>query len=128
MKSKIFVLLVGLTLLSLVLTACGGSAKSEFPTGKFIMEGKTDEGMIFNDDGTFTAFNASYTLVSATYKVEGNVFTETSNNGGCNTNVSFNYTFDGSKLTFTYVGDPEADRACGGRYAGFNNVTYVLTK
>ena len=113
---------------SFVLAACGGAAKSEFPTGKFIMEGKTDEGMIFNDDGTFSAFNAAYTLVNGTYKVEGNVFTETSNNGGCTTNVSFNYTFDGSKLTFTYVGNPEADKACDGRYAGFNNVTYVLTK
>ena len=122
------ILLPLLLCVSFVLAACGGSAKSEFPTGKFVIEGKTDEGMIFNQDGTFTAFSGTYTLVHATYKVEGNVFTETSNDGGCDTNISFNYTFDGSKLTFTYVGDPEADKACDGRYAGFNNVTYVLTK
>ena len=128
MKSKIFILLVGLMLIALAVTACGGAAKSNFPTGKFIQEGTEDQGMIFNEDGTFTAFSGPYTLVRATYTVEGNVFTETSNNGGCSTNVSFNYTYDNSKLTFTYVGNPEDDKACDGRYAGFNNVTYVLTK
>jgi len=122
------ILLPMLLCMSFVLAACDGSAKSDFPTGKFIIEGKTDEGMIFNQDGTFTAFNGTYTLVNATYKVEGNVLTETSNDGGCDTNISFNYTFDGSKLHFTYVGNPEDDKACDGRYAGFNNVTYVLTQ
>lgn len=137
MKSKnMFVLLAGLTLLSFVLAACGASAVTEeapaeaaasFPTGKFIKSGTDDYGLIFNEDGTFTAFSGSYTMVRATYKVEGNVLTETSNNGGCETNVSFNYTFDGANLTFTYAGKPEDD-ACDGRRADFNNVTYVMSK
>jgi len=113
--------------LVLVLVACGGG-NSSFPTGKFIKEGTKEYGLQFNEDGTFSAFDGGRTFVHATYKVSGNVFTETGNDGGCEPFVDFNYTFDGSKLTFTYVGNPEDDRACGGRYADFNNVTYVLQK
>ena len=54
------------------------------------------------------------------------MFTETSNTGGCDTNVSFNYTFDGTNLTFSYVGDPKTDADCTGRNADFNNVMYTL--
>jgi hypothetical protein len=71
-------------------------------------------------------FEGDSTFVQATYTVEGNVFTETSNTGGCKTDVSFNYTFDGSAVTFTYVGNPEDDIACSGRHADFNNATYTL--
>jgi hypothetical protein len=128
MKSKkSFVLLVGLVVSSLMLAACGGG-QSGFPTGKFIKEGTQEYGLQFNEDGTFAVFNGSQVFVTGTYKVEGSVFTETGNTGGCEPNVDFNYTFDGSKLTFTYVGNPDDDKACGGRYADFNNVTYVLQK
>lgn len=125
MKSRI--LLAGIFLLALALSACGGG-QSGFPTGKFIKEGTKEYGLKFNDDGTFEVFNGSQTFVHGTYKVEGNVITETGNDGGCEPNVSFNYTFDGSKLTLTYVGDPEADKECQGRYADFNNVTYTLVE
>lgn len=106
----------------------GSAASSNFPTGKFIKAGTTNYGLLFNADGTFSVFEGDKTFVRATYTVEGDVFTETSNDGGCEPNVSFNYTFDGSKLTFTYVGNPEDDVDCAGRYADFNNVTYTLSK
>jgi hypothetical protein len=118
-------LLVGLLMLMLALSACSGG-NSGFPTGKFIKEGTTEYGLQFNEDGTFSVFNGSQTFVTATYEVNGSVFTETGNTGGCEPNVDFNYNFDGSKLTFTYVGNPEDDKECGGRYADFNNVTYIL--
>ena len=57
------------------------------------------------------------------YQVEGNTLTETSNDGGCETNVSFTYTFDGKYLTFNYVGNPDDDADCTGRHADFNGVT-----
>lgn len=113
---------------SLILSACGSAETSNFPTGKFIKSGGTDYGLNFNPDGTFSVFQGETTYVTGTYKVDGSVFTETSNDGGCDTNVSFNYTFDGSKLTFSYVGNPEKDASCTGRYADFNNVTYTLSK
>ena len=125
MKSKFF--LAGLLLLSLILAACG-SASTKFPTGKFIKEGTNEYGLQFNEDGTFQVFNGDTVFVNGSYKVAGNVFTETGNDGGCEPNVNFNYTFDGSKLTFTYVGNPEDDADCTGRYADFNNVTYILSK
>jgi major membrane immunogen (membrane-anchored lipoprotein) len=126
MKKKMLLLVVGLLLASLVLSACGG--KDNFPTGKFIKSGETDYGLKFNADGTFSVFQGATTYVTGTYKVDRDVFTETSNDGGCETNVSFNYTFDGSKLTFKYVGDPAKDADCSGRNADFNNVTYTLSK
>jgi hypothetical protein len=102
------------------------AGKANFPTGKFIKAGTTDYGLLFNADGTFSAFEGSNTFVHATYSVDGNIFTETSNDGGCKTNVSFTYTFDGTHLTFNYVGNPDDDAACDGRHADFNNVTYTL--
>jgi len=129
MNKKMLLLVVGLLLASLILSACGSAAKTDFPTGKFIKSGETDYGLKFNADGTFEVFQGETTYVTSTYKVDGNVLTETSNDGGCETNVSFNYTFDGSKLTFGYVGDPSKDASsCTGRYADFNNVTYTLSK
>lgn len=124
---KFYVLFAGLVILSLMVVACGGG-QSGFPTGKFIKEGTKEYGLQFNEDGTFSVFNGSQTFVTGTYEVKGSVFTETGNTGGCDPNVDFNYTFDGSKLTFTYVGNPEDDAGCSGRYADFNNVTYTLMK
>jgi len=126
---KFLWLIIGLTVLALSLAACGASAsgKASFPTGKFIKTGTTDYGLAFNQDGTFSVFSGDTTYVNGTYKVKGDVFTETSNDGGCDTDVSFKYSFDGKSLTFNYVGKPEDDRACDGRYADFNNVTYTLS-
>lgn len=124
MKIKIFSVIV---LLSMILAACG-SSNSGFPTGKFIKEGTEEYGLQFNEDGTFSVFNGGTVFVNGTYAVKGNVLTETGNDGGCDPNVNFNYTFDGSKLTFTYAGNPEDDKGCPGRYADFNNVTYILKK
>ena len=121
-------LVIGLLLASLTLSSCGSAKKANFPTGKFIKSGETDYGLMFNADGTFSVFQGDVTYVKATYKVDGDIFTETSNDGGCETNVSFNYTFDGKNLTFKYVGDPADDADCGGRNADFNNVTYILSK
>lgn len=124
---KIFMFLA--LVLALALTACGSTAPTaapaNFPTGKFIKSGTTAYGFIFNEDGTWSVFSGDMTLVKATYSVKGNVFTETSNDGGCETNASFTYTFDGTNLTFNYVGNP-ADDACEGRRTDLNNVTYTL--
>jgi hypothetical protein len=129
MKNKSYSLMViMLSILSLILSGCGTAAKSEFPTGKFIKSGEADYGLKFNADGTFSVFQGENIYVRGTYQADGDVFTETSNDSGCQTNVSFNYTFDGSNLTFSYVDDPEEDASCMGRLADFNNVTYTLTK
>jgi hypothetical protein len=101
------------------------STDSNFPNGKFIRSGETNYGFIFNEDGTYSRFAFNVTATRGTYSVDGNVFTETSNDSGCASNVSFTYTLDGKDLTFNYVGNPEDD-PCGGRRDDFNNVTYTL--
>lgn len=101
---------------------------SDFPVGKFVKAGTTNYGLTFNSDGTFSVFDGDNIFVHGTYKAEGNVFTETSNDGGCKTNVSFTYTFDGTNLTFKYAGNPDEDVGCSGRHTDFNNVTYTLSK
>ena len=63
-------------------TSAPDTTSSNFPAGKFIQSGKTDYGLIFNKDGTFSVFDGGTTLVTGTYSVDGNVYTETSNDGG----------------------------------------------
>jgi hypothetical protein len=123
-NKKLFV--IGLLLLSLMLAACGSSSKSEFPTGKFIKSGATNYGLVFNEDGTFSVFDGQSMFVNGTYSVDGDIYTDESNNQNCPP-MSFKYTFDGTNLTFNYVGNP-ADDPCGGRRTDFNNVTYILSK
>ncbi|HSL42843.1 MAG TPA: hypothetical protein VK897_05390 [Anaerolineales bacterium] len=129
MKNKRFVLLVsGMILLSLLLAACSPTKEASFPNGKFIKVGESTRSFIFNEDGTWIVLEGSSTLVRATYSVDGTVFTETSNDGGCETNVDFTYRFDGKNLTFNYAGDPDDDFGCSGRRADMNNVTYTLSE
>jgi len=127
-NKKSLMLMAGLLLISLILTACGSPPEANFPTGKFVRADNANHGFIFNEDGTWIVFDGSSTLVRATYRVDGDVFIEESNDAGC-TDVPkrFKYTFDGTNLTFNYIGDP-ADDPCGGRKADFNNVTYTLSK
>lgn len=122
-------LLIGLLLVSMILSACGSGSSSEsnFPTGKFTLPGKDMEGIYFDKDGTWYAFSYGMHPAEGTYSVKGDVYTEETNNAGCTAPMKFHYTFDGTNLTFTYVDDPSKDADCTGRYHGFNNVTYVLS-
>ena len=127
-NKKLLVTVIGLVFVSLILAACSSSWKSGFPTGKFIDPNDANGGGLqFNADGTWTAFNKAYVLARGTYSVDGDTYIEESNNGGCSAPMSFKYTFDGTNLTFNYIGNP-ADDSCDGRRAGFDNVTYTLSK
>ena len=127
-KKNLLMVLVGLVLASLILSACGSAGKSNFPTGKFTPPGKELEGLYFGEDGTWYAFSYGMHLAEGTYSVKGDVYTEETNNAGCTAPMKFHYTFDGTNLTFKYVDDPAKDADCTGRNAGFNNVTYMLAK
>ena len=129
-NNKTLLLVLGLILLSVMLAACSSSKETNFPVGKFIKSGASSHGLIFNENGTFSVFEGGTTLVTGTYSVDGDTYTEESNNAGC-TDVprSFKYTFDGTSLTFSYVGDPAEDTCGGGgRRADFDNVTYTLSE
>jgi hypothetical protein len=129
-KNKSISLLLGLIVLSLLLAACSSPKETNFPSGKFIKSGASSHGLIFTKEGTFSVFESGTTLVTGTYSIDGDTYTEESNNAGC-TDVprSFKYTFDGTNLTFSYVGNPAEDTCGGGgRRADFDNVTYTLSE
>jgi hypothetical protein len=129
-NNKSLLVVLGLILLSLLLAACSSPKAANFPTGKFIKSGASSHGLIFNKDGTFSVFEGGTTLVTGTYTVDGDTYTEESNDAGC-TDVprTFKYAFDGTSLTFSYVGNPAEDTCGGGgRRADFDNVTYTLSE
>ncbi len=127
-NNKSLLLMPILVLLSLLLAACGPNKEANFPTGKFVRSDNEDHGHIFNEDGTWSVFDGDFTIVNATYSVDGDVFTEESNDVGCpDVPKRFKYTFDGTNLTFNYIDDP-ADDPCLGRRADFDNVTYILAE
>jgi major membrane immunogen (membrane-anchored lipoprotein) len=125
---KILWFVIGLMLASLVLSACGSSDESGFPTGKFVNPNSDiGAGIEFNTDGTWKAFNSGYTLARGTYSVEGDLYIEESNNGNCPTPMKYKYTFDGANLKFDLT-DQSKNDSCGERKMGFDGVTYVLSK
>ena len=132
-NNKSLVLVSVLALLSLLLAACGSKkeANMPFPTGKLINSEHPDRGLVFNADGTSSAyanlFGSETTLVVGTYVVDGDSVTDTPDDPSCPP-VSLKYTFDGTYLTFNYIGDP-ADDPCGvHRRPAFDSVTYSLSK
>ncbi len=127
MKKNLFLMMVIVVLCSLFLGACAAHKNANFPTGKFIKSGTTNHGYIFNADGTWSLFDGMFTVAKGTYSVDGDVYTETSNDTNCGPVMSFTYTFDGKDLTFNYVGKPEND-TCINRTWDMNNVTYTLVK
>lgn len=123
-KDKLLLLVPMLVLLSLLLAACGST--EEFPTGRFLKSGSTTHALVFNEDGTLAIMEGTTTLVVGRYSADADTFTMESDNFGCPA-VSMNYTFDGTNLTFNYVGSPEDD-PCAPRRSDFDNVTYTLSE
>lgn len=128
MKKNMLLLVIGLMLASLFLSACGSSDKSDFPTGKFMNpESEIGEGMEFNSDGTWRAFNSGYTLARGTYSVDGDLYIEETNNGNCPAPMNYKYSFDGTNLKFELT-DQSRNDSCPERMKGFDGKTYVLSK
>lgn len=105
----------------------GDGTSAAFPFGTFAKTSDAEYTYIFHVNGYWEQVRGGTKTQTGTFSVDGNVFTETSNSEHCQTNVSFTYTFDGTNLTFQYVGDPKAD-LCIDRSLDFNNVTYTLVK
>lgn len=128
MKKNLLLLVIALMLASLILSACGSSKATGFPTGKFVNPNSDiGAGIEFKEDGTFRAFNSGYTLARGTYSIDGDLYIEESNNGNCPVPMKYKYTFDGANLKFELT-DQSRDDSCGERKTGFDGVTYVLSK
>ena len=124
MNKKIGLLMIGLVLASLILAACGSSAPSNFPTGKFILSDSEYEGIYFNKDGTWSAFAFGQDIAKGTYHVKGDLYTEDASPDACPTAATYKYSFDGTNLKFELVGED----TCQNRRESYNGITYVLSK
>jgi len=129
MHKKIFLLVSSLALLSMILAACSASTASNFPTGRFTLPGNESEGILFNEDGTFTAFYYGADVAKGTYSVKGDLYIEESNDQpNCGkTPISFKYTFDGTNLHFELTEESKND-TCENRRMSFDGITYVLSQ
>ena len=124
MNKKICLLMVGLLLASLILAACGSSAASNFPTGKFVLSDSEYEGIYYNKDGTWSGFAFGQETAKGTYHVKGDLYTEEASPDACPTAATYKYSFDGTNLKFELVGED----SCQNRRESYDGVTYVLSK
>jgi hypothetical protein len=124
MNKKIGLLMIGLVLASLILAACGSTAASSFPTGKFILSDSEYEGIYFNKDGTWSGFAFGQEIAKGTYHVKGDLYTEDASPDACPTAATYKYSFDGTNLKFELVGED----TCQNRRESYNGIKYVLSK
>jgi major membrane immunogen (membrane-anchored lipoprotein) len=126
MKRNAILVVLGLMLATLILSACGSTSKAEsnFPTGKFVLSDSQYEGVYFNKDGTWSGFAFGQTIAQGKYHVKGDLYTEEASPDGCQTDATYKYSFDGTNLKFELVGSDD----CQNRRESLDGVTYVLTK
>ena len=124
MNKKICLLMIGLLLASLILAACGSSAASNFPTGKFVLSDSEYEGIYYNKDGTWSGFAFGQETAKGTYHVKGDLYTEEASPDACPTAATYKYSFDGTNLKFELVGED----SCQNRRESYDGVTSVLSK
>jgi hypothetical protein len=124
MNKKTTLLMIGLVLASSILAACGSSAASNFPTGKFVLSDSEYEGIYYNKDGTWSGFAFGQDIAKGTYHVNGDLYTEEASEEACPTEATYKYSFDGTNLKFELVGEDP----CQNRRESYDGVTYVLSK
>lgn len=130
MNKKIILLMIGM-LVPLVLAACGSAslAESNFPTGKFVWAESDLVGIYLNEDNTWSAFYYGEEVDKGTYKVKGNLYTQTSDDppnltAECAAPATFEWSFDGTNLTFKLHGEDKCDI----RRESFDGQTFILTE
>ena len=84
-------------------------------------------GLYPDQDGTWYAFYWAYLLAEGTFRVNGDLFMEQTNNGDCPVPGRYKYTFDGTNLKFQLT-DDSADDPCAPKRPAFGGTTYVLVE
>jgi uncharacterized cupredoxin-like copper-binding protein len=103
--------------------SAGPAAK--FPTGRFVSVNDGALSHQFNDDGTFAFLIGEAPVVEGTYRTEGDLYVELSNNDSdpaCQDHPTYKWSFDGDRLSFS----PVDDDTCRPRREAFAD-TYTLT-
>ena len=105
--------------------AVASSEVSSFPTGKFISVKDAALAHQFNDDGTFAFLIGNVPVVEGTYRTEGDLYIELSNNDSdptCQEHPTYRWSFDGETLSFS----PVTGDTCRGRRESFAD-TYTIS-
>lgn len=107
-QSKRILVLSTLALSLFILSACSSSSAPKFPTGKFVSASDEYRAYIFNADKTW-----SYTIYDTVgaegkYSLKGNLWTEKGTEE-CPFPGTYEWTYDGSWLSFKLVGEDECD-------------------
>lgn len=113
-----------LILASLLLTSCGASSVAAgFPTGKFVSTSDSHVGYYFNEDKTWSYFTYGEIGAEGKYSVKGNQWTEKGTEE-CPFAGTYEWTFDGSNLSFKLVGEDQ----CDPRRDATDGQTFTLVK
>jgi ABC-type transport system substrate-binding protein len=102
---------------------------SNFPTGKLVLREDELSYFIFTNDGRWGRYLEGLRIGSGTFRVEGNTYILTSFHGPepCPVPMSYQFSFDGTNLTFNLTDESKKD-SCSGRRQNYNNTTWVLSK
>lgn len=96
-----------------------------FPTGRFVSVKDGALSHQFNDDGTYAFLVGEVPVVEGTYRTEGDLYIEVSNNETdpqCQGHPTYKWSFDGSTLTFS----PTSEDTCRGRREAFADTYQVM--
>lgn len=105
--------------------AVASSEVSSFPTGKFVSVNDAALAHQFNDDGTFAFLIGNVPVVEGTYRTEGDLYIELSNNDSdptCQEHPTYRWSYDGKTLSFLTV----TEDTCRGRRESFAD-TYTIS-
>lgn len=102
---------------------------SNFPVGKLVLREDELSYFIFTADGKWGRYLEGLRIGSGTFRVEGNTYILTSFHGPepCPVPMSYQFSFDGTNLTFKLTDESKKD-PCSGRRQNYNNTTWVLSK
>ena len=109
-QKKILFIVIGLVLAVFVLSACSGASADElaFPTGRFNSQQSEHIAYEFNEDRTWVFLYYGEHGAEGTYKVDGNLWIEQGTEE-CPFPGTYEWTFDGSRLSFKLVGEDACD-------------------
>jgi hypothetical protein len=107
--------------------------ESNFPVGKLVWTANEEIYFVFRENGQWTqwgdeATGPDFQMNSGRFVVEGDIWTQTSNQFNCGTvPMSYRFTFDGTILTFEPTAQSMNDN-CADRKQYFSSQTYVLSE
>ncbi len=99
-----------------------------FPIGKFVFQNDPNSYFTFSKAGkrAHGAVGGQLAFATGTYRVEGDLYIQTSNSGHCPVPMSYKFSFDGTYLKFQLTDESRND-PCPERTGFYDNTTYIFS-